>query len=588
MKFTTILICLILNFSSLGSLESLLQVDRSLINNLISHQLAYSQQRGAVLAKFENSKVVDLYRESHALVIGVSAYRNGWNYLPGVADDVKAVSEVLQEHGFKVETLINPTRTELDEKIRTFIASYGEEERNRLLIYFAGHGHTVTLNDKRRIGYIVPVDAPHPSHGEGPFKAGAISMNQFKVYAEQIVSKHAIFIFDSCFAGTIFRNTNRIISRAIAWRATEPVRQFITAGTDEQQVPDESVFRRMFVRGLRGEADRNKDGFVTGSELGGFLQDTVSEYDTRQNPQIGTLLNPDLNRGDLVFQLPRPSSVSKLLAPVRGKNNITIRDKNGKEENLYDGSYAIVIGMSDYRFWGKLPGVEQDVNDVSKALIEHGFQVEVELNLTRAELDEKIRIFISKHGKALRNRLVIYFAGHGHSITTSDGRSLKYLIPSDAPIPSNNGVLTQYAISSDEIELYAIQIESRHAFFVLDAPLSLSAMRSGIEGGSVRALRTDIKPLGIKEASSQPVRLFLTAGSSEMAVPDKSTFTPYFIRGLKGESDLDGDGFITGQELCIFVTSKVATDSRNAQLPQYGKIRHPNLDRGDILFVVPK
>ena len=48
------------------------------------------------------------------------------------------------------------------------------------------------------------------------------------------------------------------------------------AGTDEsvpeESVPDESIFRAQFARALEGEGDSDGDGYVTGTELGEFLQ----------------------------------------------------------------------------------------------------------------------------------------------------------------------------------------------------------------------------------------------------------------------------------------------------------------------------
>ena len=74
-----------------------------------------------------------------------------------------------------------------------------------------------------------------------PSPKKAISMKEIESYALQIESKHALFIFDSCFSGSLF-NMSRSIPRIISEKTSKPVRQFITAGTSEQEVPDKSVF----------------------------------------------------------------------------------------------------------------------------------------------------------------------------------------------------------------------------------------------------------------------------------------------------------------------------------------------------------
>ena len=84
------------------------------------------------------------------------------------------------------------------------------------------------------------------------------------------------------------------------------MRQFITAGSEKQTVPDESIFRRQLVAALRdGEADYNKDGYITGSELGMFLEEKVTNLSHRsQTPLVGKINDGNLNLGDFVFMSP--------------------------------------------------------------------------------------------------------------------------------------------------------------------------------------------------------------------------------------------------------------------------------------------
>jgi hypothetical protein len=258
---------------------------------------------------------VKLYDESHALVIGVSDYTAGWPNLPGVKRDVQAVGEILKQHNFQVETLLNPTSQVFDQTMKSFIARHGQAAGNRLLIYFAGHGYTLTTVDGRELGYIVPADAPVPQRNVALFKQVAISMNEIEVYAQQIESKHALFVFDSCFSGSLFEATRGGIPPAIVGRTSMPVRQFITAGTADQEVPDRSIFREQFIEALRGEADLNGDGYVTGSELGAYLEDKVTNYSNRaQTPRWGKIRNPNLDKGDFVFVLPQAATTQKAAA----------------------------------------------------------------------------------------------------------------------------------------------------------------------------------------------------------------------------------------------------------------------------------
>jgi len=246
----------------------------------------------------------DLYENSHALVIGVSDYSGGWPDLPGVQQDIPAVEAALKKHGFHVRVVKDPTSEKLAREYTKFINEHGQEPENRLVFYFAGHGYTLTLAYGGEMGYIVPANTPNPHRDKTGFLASALDMQQIEVYAKRIQSKHVLFLFDSCFSGSIF-SLSRAVPETINYKTALPVRQFITSGGANEQVADQSVFRRQFVDALNGAADANGDGYVTGAELGEFLQDRVVNYSKgTQHPQYGKIRDPNLDKGDVVFVLP--------------------------------------------------------------------------------------------------------------------------------------------------------------------------------------------------------------------------------------------------------------------------------------------
>ncbi|HYH87508.1 MAG TPA: caspase family protein [Pyrinomonadaceae bacterium] len=258
--------------------------------------------------KAEDGKDIKLYDKSYALVIGVSDYAAGWPKLPGVKKDIEEVARALESHGFQVTKVENPDSAQLDKAFKTFIDLYGLGVENRLLFYFAGHGHTVKQSYGEEMGYIVPVDAPNPTRDPAGFMSKAMDMQQMELYARRIQSKHALFLFDSCFSGALFA-LSRAVPDSIGYKTARPVRQFITSGSADEQVPDQSIFRRQFVEAIEGEADGNRDGYVTGTELGEFLQDKVVNYSRNaQHPQYGKIRNPNLDKGDFVFALPKKTA----------------------------------------------------------------------------------------------------------------------------------------------------------------------------------------------------------------------------------------------------------------------------------------
>jgi hypothetical protein len=269
----------------------------------VSAQRGSDSVEGAIEIVGAHGEVVASFTNAHALVIGEVEYTDPtWIRLPGVKEDVVAVKRLFQEQGFNVVTIEDANSRNLRSGITNFLDTYAYNQNARIIVYFAGHGATVDLGG-RRMGYIVPVDAP-PESSNSDFLQTAIPMTQFETWAKQYTSRHILFIFDSCFAGTVFRSRGSL-SPAINRLINQPVRQFITSGDANEKVPDESIFRRELENALRNAAaDANNDGYVSGTELGLYLYDRVSNYmNGRQNPRIGKLNDTNLDKGDFIFEV---------------------------------------------------------------------------------------------------------------------------------------------------------------------------------------------------------------------------------------------------------------------------------------------
>jgi hypothetical protein len=241
-----------------------------------------------------------LYKDYHALVIGVSDYE-WWPKLPNAADDAKEVAARLKEMGFTVKLVLDPTSRQLRTALTEMVYKMGYENNRALLFYYAGHGETETMADRTKLGYIIPKDCPLLKKNPMGFSTHAISMKDIESISLRIRAKHVIMLFDSCFSGSLFALV-RAVPDDITEKSALPVRQYITAGKEDEQVPDRSMFKRVFLLGLEGDADLTGDGYITGSELGMYLSDKVVNYThRRQHPQYGKINNPDLDRGDFIF-----------------------------------------------------------------------------------------------------------------------------------------------------------------------------------------------------------------------------------------------------------------------------------------------
>jgi hypothetical protein len=318
--------------------------------------------KGTVFKVKENGKSIILYEGSYALLIGIWDYKNGWDKFEreNIENDMVMVEKALQNHDFKIKRLMNPTYKEIDEELTKFKNEYGFEKNNRLLFYFSGHGMSRHNNT---IGYIVPMDAPYPktSGSEKEFLKKAISMERLKALAKEIDSKHVLFVFDSCFSGTILKPRLGNIPGNIKMNAAKPVRRFITAGKANQPVPEKSKFTPAFVRGIKGKADLYKDGYITGSELCEYIKSEVEKFDIGQNPQCGTIkVHDNEYEGDFVFIL--PSTQSLMIGYTSSNTEIEINniidecfDSLGCEVTVSIGTFLVVSGNFEYsnskKYW---------------------------------------------------------------------------------------------------------------------------------------------------------------------------------------------------------------------------------------------
>ena len=241
-----------------------------------------------------------LYKDYYALVIGISNYEK-WPKLPNAVNDAREVASRLKELGFEVKLVLDPTAREIRTALGEMVYKMGSEANRALLFYYAGHCETETLADRTKMGYIVPKDCPLLKRDPMGFASHAISMRDIESASLRIKAKHVIMLFDSCFSGSLFALV-RAIPADITEKSGLPVRQYITAGREDEQVLDKSMFKRCFLIGLEGDADLTGDGYITGSELGMYLSDKVVNYThRRQHPQYGKINNPDLDRGDFIF-----------------------------------------------------------------------------------------------------------------------------------------------------------------------------------------------------------------------------------------------------------------------------------------------
>lgn len=291
---------------------------------LIAANELFSQRGMKITIRTQSGEEIPLYKDSYAFVVGNGNYTNGWDPLEGALQDVTEVAKALKTHGFVVTLETDLTKAAFDASFADFVFTAGQDAGNRLLFYYAGHGYTQPLANDQELGYLVMVDAPDPETDKIGFETRSVNMEGLVTKSKQIQARHALFIFDSCFSGTILNVRDRIKQpESISDSVRYPVRQFITAGRAGEVVPDKSVFKQTFLNLIEGRvAEPFRDGYITGEELGFYLKNQVPVYNAAQHPQYGKIRDPKLDQGDFVFVLGNtntPGSVESLstLATLR-------------------------------------------------------------------------------------------------------------------------------------------------------------------------------------------------------------------------------------------------------------------------------
>ncbi|RKZ72416.1 MAG: hypothetical protein DRR19_32090, partial [Candidatus Parabeggiatoa sp. nov. 1] len=153
----------------------------------------------------DGQTILSSYSGSYALLIGESQYTHGWSKLTTIPGELQQVEDLLTAKGFHVEKSMNLKADALGKRFETFINDYGFDKDNRLLFFYSGHGHTRKDQWGNEKGYLVPTDAPDSNFDEKGFLQKALEMNQILTWARRIEAKHALFLFDSCFSGSVFK-----------------------------------------------------------------------------------------------------------------------------------------------------------------------------------------------------------------------------------------------------------------------------------------------------------------------------------------------------------------------------------------------
>ena len=283
-----------------------------------------------------------LYDESNAVIIDEGAYHGSYRDISTEGRRSEdAVRKRLEKSGFRVFIWRDLTGAQMETVLDQVTRKLGHIPNSRFFFYYYGHGDTITdANDKKQ-GYLVPIDAPDSTSNEQGFIDTAFPITRLIQYSSEMSVKHAFFALEACDAGSIFDalgskirppRPNAYVTNDV--NSTNPGRQFLTAGTDSQEVPAGGNFTALLLAALSGE-QHSQDGFVTGLDLIAYVTREAPSYSNSDYP-----LNPQSRQfgiGDIILgSAPRPPMATPAtVAATAPQNTHIVEDFAGQARFIH-------------------------------------------------------------------------------------------------------------------------------------------------------------------------------------------------------------------------------------------------------------
>ena len=251
-------------------------------------------------------------------------------------------------------------------------------------------------------------------------------------------------------------------------------------------------------------------------------------------------------------------------------------------EDIYDNSYALIIGIDKYQNVQPLNYAVKDAESIQDILVNTFDFPEDNVTLLKNEEATKQNILksfseITKKAED-SDRVLIFFAGHGETMDLPEGGEKGYLIP----VEGDSEDLYLTGLPMEELRQIALISRAKHMLYLVDA------CYGGIAAIGSRGLDSKRTPSYIDKITKDKSRQVITAGGRGEQVIEKpewghSAFTLNLKRGLQdSRADYNSDGYITANELGLFLREKVTVDSENQQTPQYGRMTS---QEGEFVFI---
>jgi hypothetical protein len=89
----------------------------------------------------------------------------------------------------------------------------------------------------------------------------------------------------------------------------------------------------------------------------------------------------------------------------------------------------------------------------------------------------------------------------------------------------------------------------------------------------------------VRDVLRRPVRYYITAGRAKEKVPADFPLATLLLRGLAGDANYAGDGFVTAEELGLYLQRNVPNMVGRLITPQYEAVNDATLSAGKFVFL---
>jgi formylglycine-generating enzyme required for sulfatase activity len=226
---------------------------------------------------------------------------------------------------------------------------------------------------------------------------------------------------------------------------------------------------------------------------------------------------------------------------------------------------AVVVGVNDYKDLPDLRLAEKDAKDMDAALRGIGFSVRAlhsDAETSPGHADTIMQVVTEMCVSAEdSDMLLIYMSGHGFSEPGG--------IPYFCARFTDREQLPLTGLNLDEVIRRLKQSRAKQKMMIIDACRNTSSKGAG--DGDFVTEGLDTEGLAILYSTSKGSRSWEPSPGDMDRLQrrmENGVFTHFLLRGLEGDSDANGDGWVTFGEVANYVFDEVRQHMRNQQKPR--------------------